>query len=100
LPRLAVISAPLASAHWRVLIDIDTFEMQSAGQCVLVGRWSIWTGNGDKKLRDETFSMSAPVDKGTDAEIVAAMTQLADRLAGEVATTFVDGVEPRRVASH
>jgi hypothetical protein len=76
LPRLAVMSTPPETARWRFLIDIDAFDMQSAGRCVLVGRWSVWAESGEKQLRDERFAMSAPIDKATDAEIVAAMTQL------------------------
>jgi uncharacterized lipoprotein YmbA len=100
LPRLAVVSTPSEIARWRVMIDIDAFEMQSAAQCVLAGRWSIWTGNGEKKLHDQKFSMNVPVDKGTDAEIVAAMNQLVDRLTADVAASLLDGVEPRRVTSY
>ncbi len=100
LPRLAVVSTPLETARWRLMIDIDAFEMLSAGRCVLAGRWSIWDGRGDKRLRDERFSMSIPVDPRTDAEIVAAMTQLVDRLAADVAATFADDLEPRRVATY
>jgi uncharacterized protein len=100
LPRLAVMSSPPGTPQWRVLIDIDAFEVQSTGRCVLAGRWSVWVGGGERKLRDERFAMSAPVDNGTDAEIVAAMTQLVDRLATDVAVTFFDDAAPRRVASH
>jgi uncharacterized protein len=95
LPRLAVITTPaLEKSRWRVLIDIDAFGVQSAGQCVLVGRWSVWTGGEEKKLRDERFSMSQPVGKGSDAEIVAAMTSLVDQLAASMASVFEVGVEP------
>jgi uncharacterized lipoprotein YmbA len=99
LPRLAVITTPaLEKSRWRVLIDIDAFGVQSSGQCVLAGRWSVWTGSEDKKLRDEKFSMSQPIGKGSDAEVVAVMTSLVDQLAASMAPAFEVGVAPRRTA--
>jgi hypothetical protein len=99
-PRLAVTTTPpLEIPRWRVLIDIYVFDVQSAGQCVLAGRWSVWTGNGEKKLRDEKFSMSAPIGKGTDPEVVASMTRLVDRLAANIAPALEAGSEPGRIAS-
>ena len=100
LPRLAVITTPaLEKSRWRVLIDIDAFGVQSSGQCVLTGRWSVWTGGEDKKLRDEKFSMSQPIGKGSDAEVVAVMTSLIDQLAASMPPAFEVGVAPRRTAT-
>jgi cholesterol transport system auxiliary component len=99
LPRLAVMTTPaLEKSRWRVLIDIDAFSVQSTEQCVLAGRWSVWTGGEEKKLRDEKFSMSQPIGKGSDAEIVAVMTNLVDQLAASMAPAFEGGVAPRRTA--
>jgi uncharacterized lipoprotein YmbA len=99
LPRLAVMTTPgLERSRWRVLIDIDAFGVQSAGQCVLAGRWSVWTGSDDKKLRDERFSLSQPVGKGSDADIVSVMTSLVDQLVASMAPAFEVGVAPRRTA--
>jgi hypothetical protein len=100
LPRLVVMPTPGPErSRWRVLIDIDTFGVQSAGQCVLVGRWSVWTGGEERKLRDEKFSLDQPIGKGSDAEIVAAMTTLVDQLAARVASAFEGGAAPRRTNS-
>jgi uncharacterized lipoprotein YmbA len=100
LPRLAVMTTPaLERSRWRVLIDIDAFGVQSAGQCVLAGRWSVWTGGEEKKLGDEKFSMSQPIVKGCDAEIVAVMASLVDQLAASTAPAFEVGDDPRRTAS-
>jgi uncharacterized lipoprotein YmbA len=100
LPRLAVTTMPaLEGSRWRVLIDIDAYGVQSAGQCVLAGRWSVWTGGEEKKLREEKFSMSQPIGKGSDAEIVAVMTGLVEQLAASMAPAFQVGVEPRRTAA-
>jgi len=100
LPRIAVITTPAPGmSRWRVLIDIDAFGVQSAGQCVLAGRWSVLMGGDDKKLGDEKFSMSQPVSKGSDAEIVSVMTSLVDQLVASMAPAFEVGVAPRRTAS-
>jgi uncharacterized lipoprotein YmbA len=98
-PGLAVVNTPMEAARWRVAIDIVALEIQS-GQCVLAGRWTVWSGSGERKLRDRKFSMSSRVDDGTDAATVATMTMLVDRLAADVSASFVDGTEPSRVASH
>jgi len=58
---------------------------------VLAGRWSVWTGGEEKKLRDEKFSMSQPFGKGGDAEVVASMTSLLDQLAASIAPVFEVG---------
>ena len=47
----------------------------------------------------QKFSLSQPIGKGSDAEIVAAMTSLVDQLAASMAPAFEVGVEPRRTAS-
>lgn len=100
LPRFDVITTPAQErSRWRVLIDIDAFGVQSAGQCVLSGRWSVWTGAEEKKLRDERFSMSQPVGKGSDADIVAVMTSLVDQLTASMTPAFQVSIEPRRTVS-
>ena len=100
LPRLAVVNVAAPEVpRWRVLVDIDAFDVQSDAHCILTGRWSVWTGDGEKKLSEEKFSMSASIGKGTDPEIVAAMTQLVDQLAATMIPTVAGGAEPRRVTS-
>jgi len=84
-PQLAVTTAPREDPRWQVVIDIDVFEVQPDGQCVLAGRWSVRDSRGGRTLKDETISLSAPVARSSDAELVAAMTRQVDELAGRVA---------------
>ena len=86
LPDVAVTTSPsLEEPRWQILIDIDAFETQAEGQCVLAGRWSIWEGRGREKLNEERISLATQVGKGSDAEVVAAMTRQVDDLAGKIA---------------
>lgn len=100
LPQVVVTtSPPLESPRWQVFIDIDTFEVQPGGQSVLVGRWRIWQSRGEKKLADERISLGLPVGKGTDAEVVAAMTQQVNQLAGRIALALESNVERHRLSN-
>jgi len=86
LPHVAVTtSPPLEEPRWQILIDIDEFETQAEGQCVLSGRWSIWEGRGREKFNEERISLATQVGKKSDAEVVAAMTRQVDQLAGRIA---------------
>jgi len=86
LSHVAVTTSPsLEEPRWQILIDIDAFETQAEGQCVLTGRWSIWKGRGREKLNEERISLATQVGKESDAEVVAAMTRQVDQLAGRIA---------------
>jgi uncharacterized lipoprotein YmbA len=86
LPHVAVTTSPsLEEPRWQILIDIDSFETQADGQCVLAGRWSVWQGRGREKLNEERISLATQVGKESDAEVVAAMTRQVDDLAGRIA---------------
>jgi uncharacterized lipoprotein YmbA len=86
LPHVAVTTSPsLEEPRWQILIDIDSFETQADGQCVLAGRWSVWQGRGRQKLNEERISLATQVGKESDAEVVAAMTRQVDDLAGRIA---------------
>jgi uncharacterized lipoprotein YmbA len=86
LPRLVVTtSPPLEHPRWQVLIDLDAFEVQPGGLSVLTARWSIRDGRGGQKLREERISLSAPIDRGNDQEVVKTMTRQVGQLVGCIA---------------
>jgi hypothetical protein len=93
-------SAPLDPPLWQVLIDVDTFEAQSAGECVLIGRWSIRGGRGGERLKAEAFSLSEPVTGDSDAAVVAAMTHELARLADTIAPELVAEASRRGISTH
>ena len=89
LPQLVVTtSPPLERPRWEVLIDLDAFEVQPGGLSVLAARWSIREGRGGQKLREERISLSAPIDRGSDQEVVETMTRQVDQLAGRIASAL------------
>jgi uncharacterized protein len=86
LPQLAVTTTPpLEHPRWQVLIDLDAFEVQPGGPSVLIARWSVREGRGGQKLREERITLSTPVGRGGDQEVVAAMTRQVDQLVDRIA---------------
>jgi uncharacterized lipoprotein YmbA len=86
LPQLVVTtSPPLEHPRWQVLIDLDAFEVQPGGPSVLTARWSIREGRGGQKLREERISLSTPVGRGSDQEVVETMTRQVDQLVDRIA---------------
>jgi len=91
LPQFVIsTSPPLDVPRWQVLIDVETFERQPGGLCVLTGRWSIWDGTGERKLKADRFSITTQGNAEGDAALVATMNREVDQLAGEVVTAFRD----------
>jgi hypothetical protein len=86
LPQLVVTTSPPQDRpRWQVLIDIDVFEVQRGGPSVLTARWSIQEGRGGQKLREERISLSTPVGRGSDQEVVETMTRQVDQLVDRIA---------------
>jgi len=86
LPQLVVTTSPsLEDPRWQVLIDLDTFEVQPGGPSVLTGRWSIREGRGGQKLSEDRISLSTPVGRGGDKEVVETMTRQVDQLVDRIA---------------
>jgi uncharacterized lipoprotein YmbA len=89
LPQMTVLTSPPLEAPWRqVLIDVEAFAAQPGGQCILAGRWSVREGRGGKLVDEEKISLVRPVGKGSDAELVAAMTDELDELAGRITSAL------------
>jgi uncharacterized lipoprotein YmbA len=86
LPQLAVTTmAPPDGPRWQLLIDIDAFEAQPDGTSVMTARWSLRDGRGGQSLEEERVALVAPVGRGSDGEVVGAMTQQVDQLVARIA---------------
>ena len=71
--------------RWRVLIDLDAFEVQPGGPSVLTARWSIREGSNGQKPDEERISLSTPVGRGSDRDVVETMTRQVDELVDRIA---------------
>ncbi len=89
LPRVQIVRTNPTGP--RLLIDIEAFDMQADGRCVLNARWTVPTAA--QQSGAATIVTKAPVSGGaiSDAAIVTAMTdavgRLADRIADKIART-------------
>jgi len=89
LPQLTVTtSPPLDDPQWQILIDIQAFEAQSGGQCILTGRWSIRRGRGGEKLKEEKIALTTALGAAREKDLVAAMDRQVDQLAGRIAVVL------------
>jgi uncharacterized lipoprotein YmbA len=87
LPDMVVTTAPPERATWQVLIDLDAFELQPDGNCVLAGRWSV--RDADHRTLDvERVSLRVPVQGDDDAPVVAAMTLALDTFTERIASAL------------
>jgi len=89
LPEMVVMShAPVEEPARQLLLDITSYEATAAGDVVLVARWTVTDGTGNRVLSTDRTRIAAPLAGESDAAVVeamnAALNLLADRLAGSV----------------
>jgi len=88
LPNVVIERRTDDEAPWRILVDIQHFDIGTNGECTLSARWHIISANGMTASVGEDGTFTEPGGGSTDAAAVAAMTlatdQLADRLAQSV----------------
>jgi uncharacterized lipoprotein YmbA len=91
LPDVVIQTRSAYEAPRRILVEVERFEIDPDGRCLIAARWGI-TGAAGKTgpWSDEgTFVVAAA--SGADAAAAAAMSQAADQLADKIAIT-VQGV--------
>lgn len=94
LPGVLVTHTPtLGTTARRVLVDVDGFDVEANGRCVLTARWTVPSPDGQSAAIAEqgTFvtiagtsgagTTAAPSDAAVVAAMVAAVDELADRIA-------------------
>ena len=85
---------PVEPPILRVLVDITAFEATANRQVVLVARWTVTNGTGEKSLTAEQASFTEPVAPGDDSAVVAAMSLALEKLADRIAAG-VRAAKPR-----
>jgi hypothetical protein len=92
LPNVVVTTNPPEDAPWRqVLIDVDAFEVQPDGTCVMAAEWTVRAGRGGSLVDRQRFSLVMPLAATGDPAVVAAMSHEAESLAGSIATSLRAG---------
>jgi len=89
LPAIRIASSPTPGQPAReLMIDVDAFDVQPDGHCVLTARWTVEnpdrqdSGNGGRATIVTKAAASA------DGAVVAAMETAVDQLAGRIAATL------------
>ena len=97
LPGVLVVHTPLSGQPARrLLIDVDAFDIQPGGRCVLTARWTVpgqHTGAVALAERGTFVTAVAAESKGelSDAAIVSAMVAAVDQLADRIAINLRPG---------
>ncbi len=87
LPHVVIESRGAYEPSWRLLVDVERFEISPQGRCILTARWRITTADGKVASNSDvgTFVVAAP--SPTDAAASLAMTSAIDQLAEKIAVT-------------
>lgn len=88
LPHMVIERRTDDEAPWRVLVDIQRFDIGADGQCILTARWHIITTDGKTFSVGEDGNFVEPAAINTDAAVVTAMNLATDQLAGRIATSL------------
>jgi hypothetical protein len=104
LPGFLVTDTPVPSgpAARSVLVDVDGFDVQPDGRCVLTAHWTITGSDAQAASITErgTFVTVVAATPGSkdplpDASVVAAMAAAVDQLADRIASNLQRGASPR-----
>jgi uncharacterized lipoprotein YmbA len=88
---------PMEPPVLRVLVDVIAFESTTDKQVLLVARWTITDGAGQKSLAAEQATLTEPIAGATgDSSTVAAMSLAIQNLANRIATA-VDHNLPAKI---
>jgi uncharacterized lipoprotein YmbA len=87
LPDVVIVTGqPKVPPSRQIMVDVQQFEIDADGRCLLTARWEFVSGDGGKVLRRESDSMVEQAAQAGDASVAAAMTRAIDRLALRIVT--------------
>jgi uncharacterized protein len=94
LPRYTVaLTQPADAPARQILVDIDAFDVDSAGRCVLAADWTVVQNRKTVAVDRGTFRSAAKGTNPGDAAIVAAMAETVQQLAARIASS-IDESQP------
>jgi uncharacterized lipoprotein YmbA len=85
LPKVVVVTSFVSDPFRRIFVEIERFDIEADGRCLLAARWHITAADGKSlsKSRHGTFSVTAT--SLDDPSVAAAMTLAIDQLAAQIA---------------
>jgi len=84
LPTTVITTAFTSAPRRQIFVDIEKFDIEPDGRCLIAARWQIMTSDGQIALHEHgTFGTTATATD--DPAIAVAMTQAVDQLAAEIA---------------
>jgi uncharacterized lipoprotein YmbA len=87
LPDAVIVTGqPDVSPSRQIMVDVQAFEIDADGRCLLTARWEYVSGKGGKVLRQESDSLVEQAAQAGDESVAAAMTRAIDRLALQIVT--------------
>ena len=80
-----VANRPIVPPAKQIVVDVESFEIGVDGRCLLVGLWTIASGDAGRVLHSDHFTFVEQPADTSDAAIASAMTRAIDRLADRIA---------------
>lgn len=84
LPRTVISTAVTPEPKYRIFVDIENFDIDVDGRCLIAARWRITTGDGKGWSTSEHGTFSQAAKSIDDPAIAAAMSLAVDQLATEI----------------
>jgi hypothetical protein len=93
-----VMAAPVAhyaTPAWRVALDVIRFDVDEAGEAVLVARWTLLAGSSDRLVASRRARINVPSGDGADAaKRVTALREAVTMLANQIGDAIAAAPAP------
>ena len=87
LPKTVIETTADVEPARQLLVDIEQFEIEADGKCLIAARWRLTTAEGATSAAGERGTFSEAAGSIDDGAIAAAMTRDVDQLADKIAQT-------------
>jgi hypothetical protein len=88
LPKVVIAMTPPSGPTRRLFVDIERFDIEADGQCLVTARWRITAGDGQTTSESEHGAFREAAASTDDPAIASAMTRAVDQLADRIAATI------------
>jgi hypothetical protein len=94
LPNAVIVTTPASGAARLIFVDIERFDIEADGRCLVTARWRITANDGQTPSEGESASFSEVAASTDDPAVASAMTRAVDHLGGQIASTIELGRRP------
>jgi uncharacterized protein len=89
LPKLRIVGSPEPGQPNRsLMIDVEAFDVQADGHCILTARWTILDVDRQAPANSGRATIVTPASASTDAAVTAAMETAIEQLADRITVTL------------